>query len=327
MNNERGVQVNLRRGLNMLSLRGLLFKLLLQNRHLLQLRFKKEIIDWSKYEAILNFRQQVEEGAGKFGRLPKDIKVSPVNIDDIYAEWILPAQSIKNKVILYFHGGGYVSGMCFSHRSIAAKFVKGSGIGALLFEYRLAPEHPYPSALEDSLTAYHWLLDQGIDPLNIIFVGDSAGGGLCLATLLAIRDRGTPLPAATVAYSPVTDFKCTGESHRTKVKICLSPEGMTPALAKHYAGDQDLGLPYISPLYGDLHGLPPLLIYAGEDETLRDDSVRFAKKAKDAGVDVTLKIGEGMFHCYPAMAPLFPEATHALDEICSFINKYIGNLD
>ncbi|KJS84751.1 MAG: alpha/beta hydrolase [Peptococcaceae bacterium BICA1-8] len=306
------------------SLRGRFIKFLLQNRHLLRFQLKKEIIDWTKYESILSFRQQVEEGAGKFGRLPEDIKVAPVNIDGLGAEWILPVQSTKDKIILYFHGGGYVSGTCKSHQSIAAKFVKGSEIGALLFEYRLAPEQPYPAALEDSLEAYNWLLDQGIAPLSIVFVGDSAGGGLCLATLLALRDQGTPLPAAAVAYSPVTDFKCIGESYRTKAKTCLSPEGMAPALAVHYAGDKDPGLEYISPLYGDLHGLPPLLIYAGEDETLCDDSVRFAEKAKDAGVDVTLRIGEGMFHCYPAMAPLFPEATQAMDEICSFINKYIG---
>lgn len=307
----------------MMSLRGRLFKFLLQNRHLLRFQYKKEIIDWSKYDSILSFRKQVEEGAGKFGSLPEDIKVSPINIDGLYAEWIKPAQSTKNKVILYFHGGGYVSGTCHSHRSITAKFVKSSGIGALLFEYRLAPEEPYPAALEDSLAAYHWLLEQGIAPSNIVFVGDSAGGGLCLATLLAIRDEGIPLPAAAVAYSPVTDFKCTGDTHRTKAKICLSPEGMTPALAKHYSGNEDPGLPYISPLYGNLYGLPPLLIYAGEDEILCDDAVKFAEKAKVAGVNVTLRIGEKMFHCYPAMAPLFPEATEALQEICSFINKYI----
>jgi len=306
------------------SLRGCFFKLLLQNRHLFSFKFKKETINWYKYESILSFRQQVEDGAEKFGKLPEGIIVSPVNIGGLYAEWILPAHSNKDKTILYFHGGGYVSGTCNSHRSITAKFVKGSAIGALLFEYRLAPEQPYPAALEDSLAAYHWLLDQGMDPLKIVFLGDSAGGGLCLATLLALRDQGTPLPAAAVAYSPVTDFKCTGESYRTKAKVCLSPEGMAFALAKHYAGDKDPGLQYISPLYGDLHGLPPLLIYAGEDETLCDDSVRFAAKAKDAGVNVTLRVGKGMFHCYPAMAPLFPEATQAKDEICSFINKYIG---
>lgn len=308
----------------MLSLRGRLFKLLLQNRHLLKRQFKKKIIDWNEKESILSFRQQVEEGAGRFGKLPEEIEVSPVNIDGLYAEWILPAHATKDKVILYFHGGGYVSGTCHSHRAITSKFVKDSGVAAVLFEYRLAPEQPYPAALEDSLSAYNWLLDQGIAPSNIVFVGDSAGGGLCLATLLALRDQGTPLPGAAVAYSPVTDFKCTGESHRTKLKVCLSPEGMAPALAKHYAGDQDPSLPYISPLYGELQGLPPLLIFAGEDETLCDDAVRFAEKAKAAGVNVTLKIGEGLFHCYPAMAPLFPEAVEALEEICCFINKHIN---
>lgn len=231
----------------MSSLRGRLLKFLLQNRHLLKLRLRKEVIDWSQYESILNFRQQVEEGANKFGKLPKEIKVSPLDIDGLYAEWILPPETRKDKVILYFHGGG-----------------------------------------------------------------------LCLATLLALRDQGSPLPAGAVAYSPITDFRCTGESYQTKAKVCLSPEGMGLALAKHYAGDEDCSLPYISPLYGSLHGLPPLLIYAGEDETLRDDSIQFGAKAKAQGVDITLKIGEGMFH-YPAMAPLFPEATQAMQEICDFI--------
>ncbi len=306
------------------SLRARLFKFVLQNRHLLRFRLKKKTIDWNTYEAIVRFRQEVEAGAGKFGKLPAGIEVSPVTIDDIPAEWILSSQATKEKIILYFHGGGYVSGTCRAHRSIVAKFVKCSEIGALLFEYRLAPEHPYPAALDDSVTVYRWLLSQDVSPSNIVFVGDSAGGGLCLATLLALRDQGIPLPAAAVPYSPVTDFKCTGESYRTKAKVCLSPEGMTPAIAKHYAGDKDPGLSYISPLYGDLHGLPPLLIYVGEDETLLNDSTRFAEKAKAAGIDVTLRVGEGMFHCYPAMAPLFPEATQAMDEICTFIKTHIG---
>ena len=307
----------------MLSLRARLCRFLLQNRNLLRLRPKKEIIDWSKYESILRFRQDVEDGAGKFGKLPNGIEVTPVTIGDIPAEWILPAHGNKDRVILYFHGGGYVSGTCRAHRSITAKFVKGSDIGALLFEYRLAPEHPFPAALEDALAAYSWLLEQGVAPAHIVFVGDSAGGGLVLATLLAIRDKGIPLPAAAVAYSPVTDHKCSGESYRTKVKVCLYPEGMGPALAKHYAGDCDLDLPYISPLYGDLQGLPPVLIYVGGDETLRDDSIRFAEKAKAAGVDVRLNVREGLFHCYPAMSPLFPEARQAMDEICAFIKKRV----
>lgn len=305
------------------SVKGRLVKFMLQHRHLFQLKLRKELVDWSKYESILQFRREVEEGAGKFGKMPVDIQVTPVEMDNLYAEWISPENTSREKAMLYFHGGGYVTGTCHSHRSLTAKFVKGAGIPALLFEYRLAPENPYPAALEDSLKAYNYLLAQGIKPSNIAFVGDSAGGGLCLATLLAIKGRGLPLPSSAVAYSPITDFTCSGESHQTKRKVCLSPEGMAPALAKHYAGVQDLTLPTISPLFGDLQGLPPLLLYAGEDETLRDDAVMFGEKAKAAGVDITLHIGEGMFHCYPATAPLFPEATQAFDEICNFVKERV----
>lgn len=309
----------------MLSLRARLCKFIMQNRDLLQLRPQRETIDWYKYESVLRFRADVEEGASKFGKLPDGIAVSPVIAGNVPAEWILPSQGDKDRVILYFHGGGYVSGTCRAHRAIVAKFVQNSGVGALLFEYRLAPEHPYPAALEDAISAYQWLLTLGTVPANMVFVGDSAGGGLVLATLLALRDQGLPLPAAAIPYSPVTDHTCSGESYRTKARVCLSPAGMGPACAKHYAGDHDPALPYISPLYGDLHGLPPLLIYVGGDETLLDDSVRFSDKAKAAGIDVRLQVGEGLFHCYPAMSPLFPEARQAMDDICTFINNHLGN--
>lgn len=305
----------------MLSVRAQIFNVLLRNRNLLSPRKKGEALDWNTNEAILSFRQEVEDGAKRFGKLPSDVSVIPVTIESLYAEWISTESGPKNKVILYFHGGGYVSGTCQAHRGIVAKFVKGSGMNALLFEYRLAPEHPFPAALDDAMLAYRWLLGQGLNSVNIIFAGDSGGGGLCLATLLAIRDQGLPLPSAAVVLSPYTDLKCSSESHKTNLKKCLSPEGTGLAFGKHYAGGQDLELPYISPLYGELHGLPSLLIYAGGDETLRDDSVMFAEKAKQAGVDVTLRVGEGLFHCYPAMSPLFPEATHAMEEICSFMRQ------
>ena len=308
----------------MLSMQARLIKSLLQHRNWLRLRPIKENIDWTQYEAILRFREDVESGAVKFGRLPAGIEVAPVQVADIPAEWIRPVDVRKDRVMLYFHGGGYVSGTCQSHRAIVSKFVKNSGVGALLFEYRLAPEHPYPAALEDALASYGWLLEQGIAPGQIVFVGDSAGAGLVLATLLALRDQAVPLPAGAVAISPVTDHTCSSESYRTKARVCLSPAGMGPACARHYAGDSDLRLPYISPLYGDLQGLPPLLLYAGGDETLRDDSTRFAEKALAARVKVRLQIGEGLFHCYPAMAPLFPEARQAMADICTFIKTQVS---
>ncbi|MFP4016853.1 MAG: alpha/beta hydrolase [Halanaerobiales bacterium] len=308
----------------MLSLRARMIKFLLQHRHWLQLKFKEEKVDWSKYESIINFREEVEKGAKMYGKLPDNVEVSQVNIGEMAAEWLLPGEGTKERVILYFHGGGYVAGTIKAHQWVTAKFVTGSGIGALHFEYRLAPENPYPAALKDSVMAYQWLLDQDISPSNIVFVGDSGGGGLCLASLLYLRDHGYELPAAAVAYSPVTDHTCSGESHVIKAKVCLSPEGAGLAFGKHYAGDNDLKLPYISPLFGDLKGLPPILIYVGGDEALRDDSIIFAEKAEKVGVDVTLRVGEGLFHCYPAMSPLFPEAKDAMEEICKFINEHIG---
>lgn len=306
------------------SFRGRLVKFLLQNRHLMEFKLRKELVDWSQYEAIVAFREQVEAGAERFGKLPKGVEITPVDIGGLYAEWVGALPKTEAKVILYFHGGGYACGSCKAHRAITAKFVVGSRISALLFEYRLAPEHPYPAALEDAIKAYNWLLVQGFSPGNIVFVGDSGGGGLCLATLLVLRDRKLSLPAAAAAYSPITDFTCSGQSHQTKAKVCLSPEGMAQALAKHYAGDNDPALPYISPLFGELQGLPPLLLFAGEDEILRDDSVRFAAKAQAAGVDVTLRVGKGLFHCYPALSPLFPEATQAMKEIGDFLNAKAG---
>jgi epsilon-lactone hydrolase len=308
------------------SLQSRLVYFTIRNSHLLRFRLKRETWDWNT--SIPRFRQECEEASNRMAKMPDGVQVTPIHIDTLpaglSAEWILPAQAAKDKVVFYVHGGGYVSGSCNDHRAMVAKVVKGSGVRALLFEYRLAPEHPFPAALEDTLTAYRWLLDQGVAPEQIVIVGESAGGGLGLAMLLALRDQGMPLPAAAVAMSPSTDLKLTGESHRTKARVCLSPPGMAVVCTKYYTGENDPGLPWISPLYGDLHGLPPLLIYVGEYETLLDDSTRFAEKARAAGVEVTLRVGAGMFHCYPLMAPLFPEATQALDEICTFIKTHIA---
>jgi monoterpene epsilon-lactone hydrolase len=305
------------------SLRSRLLLFTMKNHHLLRFRLKKEQVDWNKKETILQFRHKCEKGASRFGKIPAGIEVMPVIIDGLPAEWILPSRTTKDKVIFFVHGGGYVSGSCSDHRIHVSKFVKGTNIRALLYEYRLAPEHTFPAALDDSVKAYRWLLAQGISPSNIVFTGDSAGGGLCLATLLALREQSHPLPSSVVVLSPWTDLTCSGESYRSNARKCLSPEGTWTAFSKHYVGDHDPKLPWISPLYGDLHGLPPLLIYVGGDEILRDDSVSFAEKAQKAGVNVTLRVGEGLFHCFPVCAPLFPEATQAMDEICTFIKRHL----
>jgi monoterpene epsilon-lactone hydrolase len=305
------------------SLKSRLFVFALRNRHLLRFQLKRRCdVDWNT--SIPELRQEVEKGPRFFGKLPSGIETAAVDINGITAEWVAPIGATKDKAILYFHGGGYVVGSSKMHRGIVAKFVKGSSIPALVFDYRLAPEHPFPAALDDSVAAYRWLLAQGVSHSNIAFIGDSGGGGLCLATLLALKDKGIPLPAAAAPISPWTDLTNSSDSWNTKAEVdTLCWQKAQIVFSKYYAGDHDPSLPWISPLFGDLKGLPPILLYVGEDELLLDDSTRFAQKAEEAGVDATLRVGEGMFHCYPVCAPLFPEAKQAMEEICAFIKKHL----
>jgi acetyl esterase/lipase len=306
----------------MLSLRCRLLLFLLHHRHILRFSRKETARDW--LENIAAVRQKAEKAARRLGPPSKRVTVSPVEpfaVGAPPAVWIRPKDLANDDgapVLFYFHGGGYVLGSIEAHLGIVAKFALGASAPALLFGYRLAPEHPYPAALDDARVAYRQLA-QEVDPRRIVFVGDSAGGGLCLATLLALRDEGAPLPAAAVALSPWTDMTCSGESLVSNAKTCLSPTGAWLACREHYAVGRDFTDPYLSPLFGDLRGLPPLFISAGGAETLLSDAERFANKARVAGVLTTLRVGPGLFHCYPACAPLFPEATRALREICAFI--------
>ncbi len=309
----------------MTSLKSKLFIFLLRYRNLFKFQWQRKP-EITFDTSIPELRDKTKKAGKLFGKLPKEIEHSAFHIGDMYAEWVMPSNAAKDKAILYFHGGGYVLGSAEGHRTHIAKFVKGSNVPAMSFDYRLAPEHPYPAALEDALTAYRYLLDQGIEPANIVFVGDSAGGGLCLATLLAARENDLPIPAAAAVLSPWTDLKCTGDTLTSLQEVdALTWTESWHVFAKYYVADSNPELPTISPLYGDLTGLPPILIYVGGHEVLLDDSVRFADKARAAGVDITLRIGEGMFHCYPVCAPMFPEATAAMAEICGFIAEYAKN--
>jgi monoterpene epsilon-lactone hydrolase len=312
------------------SLKSRLVIFTVQHNHLFKGRLKRDVI--TRSTSTIQLRKEFEAGAKKFGSIPPDVVVSPVNIpglpDGLFAEWIHPSASANfpsaaSKVIFYTHGGGYVTGNCIDHRMHVAKFVRATGVGALLYDYRLAPEHPFPAAMQDTLTAYRWLLSQNVLPGNIIFVGESAGGGLCLASLLAIRDEGLPLPAAGVALSPWTDLKCTGDSYRTNAHRDISTLGSWEVWGSYYVGSNDPCHPWISPLYGDLQGLPPILIEVGDHEILLDDSRRFAEKARSVGVDITLRVWEGMVHCFPLFAPMFPEATQAWDETIAYIKKHL----
>ncbi len=198
-------------------------------------------------------------------------------------------------------------------------------MGVLLIDYRLAPEHPYPAALEDALAAYHWLIDQGYAASRIMIAGDSAGGGLALAILLSLRDSGELLPAGAVAISPWTDLASTGESVQTKAQVDVVLRSDTlESYAQIYAGEHDLKSPLISPLYADMHGLPPLLIQAASDEILLDDATRLAARTRGAGVSVTLRIWPGMFHVFPLL-PFIREAKEAVEQIAEFAGTLLGS--
>ena len=297
---------------------------LMRNRHLFKGRLKKETQNAS-IEAVLKFRAACEKGAERFGKLPKGISIKQEVIHTIISEWIIPKNALENKLIFYVHGGGYVSGSCNDHRSLVSKIALNSGITTLLYEYGLAPENPFPTALDDSLNIYNAVLEKGYQPKDIVVMGESAGGGLCLALLLLLRDKSIQLPSAAVAISPWTDLSCSSETYLTKNKVSLAPLNSWNVFSHYYVAKSDVRDPYISPLFGDLKGLPPLFINAGNSDELFDDAKKFADKAKQAGVDVFFREGKGMVHCYPLMAPFFPEATEAINEIVKFIKQHLSN--
>jgi epsilon-lactone hydrolase len=253
-------------------------------------------------------------------RVASDVKCEPVDAGGVKAEWIVPPGAADDRVILYLHGGGYVMGSINTHRAMIARIARASQARALALDYRMAPEHPFPAAVEDSTAAYRWLLAQGYKPSKIAISGDSAGGGLTLATLLALRDAGTALPAAAAPISPWTDMEGTGASVKTRAaKDPMVGSANLLPMAKMYVGDRNPKDPLASPLYGDYRGLPPLLIQVGDAEILLDDSTRVAERAKAAGVNVDLEVWDEMMHVWHVFAKILPEGQQAIDKIGKFI--------
>ena len=253
-------------------------------------------------------------------RVAKDVACEGVRAGGVEAEWIVPPEAQSDRVILYLHGGGYVMGSIATHRATVARIARASKARALALEYRLAPEHPFPAAIDDSVAAYQWLLKQGYKPNKIVIAGDSAGGGLTLATLLALRDRKIPMAAAGVAISPWADLEGTGESHKTRAARdpMVGGPGLS-GMAKHYIGNSNPKHPLASPIHADYRGVAPLLIQVGDAETLLDDSTRVAKRAKDAGVEVDLEVWDDMIHVWHAFAKILPEGQQAIDKIGKFV--------
>jgi len=243
-------------------------------------------------------------------------------IDGIPGEWAVPPDPAVGRYILYLHGGYYYAGSISSHRSLVANIAVAARAKTLAIEYRLAPEHPFPAGLEDAVTAYRWMLANCGPNAQIIVAGDSAGGGLTLALLFVLRQRGIPLPAAGVCLCPWTDLACTGETldSNAAADTMLDPR-ITRKSVAYYAGDNDPRNPLISPLYGEFKGLPPLLIQVGSKETLLADSTRLAERARADGTAVTLEIWEGMQHDWHFAASLIPESRKAIEHIGKFIDQ------
>lgn len=263
--------------------------------------------------------------AAAFSAFPSagDVKCEPVSAGGVKAEWITANNAAPDRVILYLHGGGYVMGSIDTHRELVARLSKAAQARGLALDYRLAPENPFPAAVDDSIAAYRWLLAQGYKPGRIVVAGDSAGGGLTVATLLAVRDLGAPAPAAGVCISPWVDFEAEGESMTSRAsRDPLVSRAMILNIAKMYVGENgNLREPLAAPINASLSNLPPLLIQVGDAETLLDDSTRLADRAKQVGVDVTLQIWDEMPHVWHLAAPILPEGQEAIDKIGAFIRE------
>jgi acetyl esterase/lipase len=254
--------------------------------------------------------------------LPEGVTVNETRMGDCPADCITMPNSVHGRVVLYLHGGAYVLGSRATHRELASRIAAATAARVLVLDYRLAPEHPFPAAVEDAIAAYRALVIEGIAPRSITIAGDSAGGGLTLATLLALRDAGDGLPACAVCLSPWTDLEGTGASAQPGATDdpMITVAGLQ-ANGKLYA-DGSLRNPLASPVHGDFAGLPPLLIQVGTREVLLDDSTRVAEKARAAGVPVRLEIEDGAFHVWQA-TPHLPEAHDALRRIGAFVRECI----
>ena len=250
---------------------------------------------------------------------PRGTTTTTVKVGDVTADRIVTPASRPDRHIIHLHGGSYITGWPGLFRDFTWRLATVCRAVVWCLDYRLAPEHPFPAALDDAVAAYRFLLGQGIEPRHITLLGDSAGGGLVFATLLRLRDEGVPLAAASVAISPWTDLALTGESLNAGTDP-LIPVALAPRVVELCLAGADPRNPYASPLYGDLRDLPPTLILVGGDDALRDDAVRMAANMRTAGCTAELEVWPHMWHVWPMLARILPEAKAALARIGSFMH-------
>jgi acetyl esterase/lipase len=278
--------------------------------------------------------QRAALGVAPSSRLTRSMRYEKVRAGGVPAEWFRgPSANGSNpfgvgaldesRVLLYFHGGGYSVGSIASHREVVSRIAVACGIRALVIDYRLAPEHPFPAQLEDALAAYRFLLQQ-VDASRVVIAGESAGGGLTFSTLLALRDAREPLPAAAVAISPWLDLEMKGASMDTNEPYDYVSRNVLSAYAKRFVGPRDLRNPLAAPIHANLRGLPPILVQAGGAETLLDDARRIVELAKVAGVDATLDVEDEMIHVWHVFAPFLPRGQQAIERIGAFVKDRLA---
>lgn len=262
------------------------------------------------------------DGMGAIMPMADGAQVEAVDAGGVPAEWVWVGDDRPARTIFYTHGGAYTSGSLNSHRSIVSKLAAATGTTALHIDYRLGPEHPFPAATDDALAAYRWLLAQGTDPASVVLAGDSAGGGLALALLVALRDAGEPLPAAAVLFSPWTDLTLSGPSadSRDGIDVMITKQELLDEAA-NYMGGGDPTHPLASPVFADLSGLPPMLIQVGDPEVLLDDATRVGERAAAAGTEVDVRVWPEVFHVWIAAAGIVPEADAAMAEVVAWLAR------
>ena len=251
------------------------------------------------------------------------VEVERTQIAGVDIDWLRPKRARKDKVLYYLHGGAYVIGSPRTHRQLVSHIARAAGVIALLPDYRLAPEHPFPAAIDDAVAVYRSLLDSGFNPEDIIIAGDSAGGGLSVATLLSLRHAGLPMPAAAVLLSPFLDVTGSGESATTRAdRDPWFDVGDLHAVARYYCPDEsEWRNPLVSPVFANVAGLPPMLIQVGDDEILLSDSTRLADKLEAAGIAVELEIWPEMWHVFQIFIGKMPEARAGITKIAAYIQK------
>jgi acetyl esterase/lipase len=264
------------------------------------------------------------ETLADFFPVPEGMEIEPAKVGGIAGEWARGRRARRDAAVLYLHGGGYVVGSPKSHRHLAAALSEASGLSLFVPDYRLAPEHPFPAAVDDAVAAYKGLLESGLSPARLAIAGDSAGGGLTIATLVALRDRKIPLPACAVGISPWTDLSQGGEAYRTRLKRdpMISKDGLD-AMAAAYLAGADAKTPLASPLFADLAGLPPLLLQVGTEEALYDDTVGLKQRAEAAGVEVSAESWGGMMHVWHIFHPILSEGRDAIARVGSYLKSRI----